>query len=122
RWRHAQLAPGERRHHVEMLLDRLQDGVRVQLDVPHHLGEHIPLDLSERQKNMFVCQQCVLTPTRLLNRPIDDSLRGFANLARRDVEVFYAPRSRRRPEGSTSKTWASAQPWLDGHRSSAVSC
>ena len=89
RRRDAQLAAGERRHHVQVLFDRLEDGVRIQLDVAHHLGEHVPFDLREREKDVLVGQQRMLAAARLLDRAVDDALRGFANLARRDVEIFY---------------------------------
>ena len=82
RRRDAQLAAGERRHHVQVLLDRLQDRVRVQLDVAHHFGEHVPLDLREREKDVLVGQQRVLAAARFLDRAVDDALRGFADLAR----------------------------------------
>ncbi len=82
RRRHAQLAAGKRRHHVEVFFDRLQDGVRIQLDVAHHLGEHVPFDLRERQKEMFVGEQRVLAAARFFDRAVDDALCGFANLAR----------------------------------------
>ena len=81
RRRDAQLAAGERRHHVQVLFDRLKNGVRVQLDVAHDLGEHVPFDLREREKEVFVGQQRVLAPARLFDRAVDDPLRGFANLA-----------------------------------------
>ncbi len=80
--RDAELASGERRHHVQMLFDCLKNGVRVQFDVPHHFGEHVPLDLRERQKNVFVGEQRMFTTTRLLDRAIDDALSRFAYLAR----------------------------------------
>ena len=82
RRRHAQLAPGKRRHHVQVLFNRLQDRVRIQLDVAHHFGEHVPFDLREGEKQMLVGQQRMLAAPRLLDRAIDDALRGFANLAR----------------------------------------
>ena len=82
RRRDAQLASGERRHHVQMLFDRLKNRMRVQLDVAHHLREHVPFDLRKSEKNMFVCQQRVLATTRLLDRAVDNALRGFAYLAR----------------------------------------
>ena len=82
RRRDAQLAAGERRHHVQVLFDRLKNGVRVQLDVAHHFREHVPFDLREREKHMFVGQQRVLAAPRLFDRAVDDALRGFADLAR----------------------------------------
>ena len=92
RRRDAQLAAGERRHHVQVLFDRLKNGVRIQLDVAHDLGERVPFDLRERQKDVLVGQQRVLAAARLFDRAVDDPLRGFPNLARRDVEVFYVHR------------------------------
>ena len=82
RRRDAQLASGERRHHVQVLFDRLKNGVRIQLDVAHHFREDVPFDLRKREKDVFVCQQRVLATTCLLDRPVDNALRGFANLAR----------------------------------------
>ena len=82
RRRHAELASGERRHHVQVLFDRLKDGVRIQLDVAHHLGEHVPFDLREGEEEVFVGQQRVLAAARFFDRPVDDALRRFANLAR----------------------------------------
>ena len=82
RRRDAQIASGERRHHVQMFFDRLKNRVRVQLDVAHHFGEHVPLDLREREEKMLVGQQRVLAAARFFDRAIDDALRGFADLAR----------------------------------------
>ena len=60
RRRHAELAPREGRQHVQVLLERLQNLVGVQLEVAHHLGERVPLDLREREKDVFVGQQRVI--------------------------------------------------------------
>jgi hypothetical protein len=77
---------------MQMLLERLEDGVRVQFDVAHHLSEHVPLDLCEGKEDVLVREQRVLAPARLLNRSVDDSLRGLADFAWRDVEVVYVHR------------------------------
>ena len=82
RRRDAQVATGERRHHVQVLFDRLEHGVRVQFDIAHHLGERVPFHLRVRQENVFIREQRVLAPARLLDGAIDDALRSFANLAR----------------------------------------
>jgi hypothetical protein len=82
RGRDAQIASGEGRHDVEVLFDRLENAVRVQIDVPHHLGEHVPLDLGEGEKNVFVRQQRVLATASFFDRAVDDALCSFANLAR----------------------------------------
>jgi hypothetical protein len=103
--RHTQFAAAERRHHVEVLLHRLHDAVRIEFDVAHHLGEHVPLDLRERQEDMLIRQQRMLASTRFFGRAIDDPLRGVPNFARRDVKivnVHVAP-----PIGLDSKTYAS---------------
>ena len=63
--------------------------MRVQLDVPHDRGEHVPLDLREREEDVLVGQQRVLAATGFFDRAVDDALRGFANLAGRDVEIVY---------------------------------
>ena len=74
---------------MQVLFDRLKNGVRIQLDVAHDLGEHVPFDLRKREKDVFVGQQRVLAAPSLLDRAVDDALRGFTNLAGRDVEIFY---------------------------------
>ena len=66
----------------------------------------VPLDLREREKDVFVGQQRVLAAARFFDRAVDDALGGFANLARRDIEVVYvhvAPPS----DCERSKTYAS---------------
>ena len=76
---------------VQVLFERLQDRVRIQLEVAHHLREHVPLDLGEREEDVLVGEQRVVAAARFLDRAIDDPLRGFSNLARSDVEVFHVP-------------------------------
>ena len=82
RRRDAQLASGKRRHHVQMFFNRLKNRVRVQVHVAHHFGKHVPFDLREGQEQVLVRQQRVLAAASLLDRPVDDALRGFGNLAR----------------------------------------
>jgi hypothetical protein len=67
---------------MQVLFNRLKNRVRVHVHVPHHFGKHVPFDLREGQEQVFVRQQRVLTATSLLDRPVDDVLRGFGNLAR----------------------------------------
>ena len=64
-----------------MFFDRLKDRVGVQVDVAHDFGKHVPLDLREGEKEMFIRQQCVFTPTGFFDCPVDDALCGFADLA-----------------------------------------
>ena len=49
----------------------------------------VPFDLREGEKEVFVGEQRMLAAARLFDRAVDDALRGFADLARRDVEIFY---------------------------------
>ena len=50
------------RERLEVLLERLQDLMRIQVEVAHDLPEHVPLDLRERQADVLVGQQRVLAP------------------------------------------------------------
>ena len=56
RRRHAELASRKRRHHVQVLFDRLKNGMRIDFDVPHDFREHVPFDLCKCEKNMLVGQ------------------------------------------------------------------
>ena len=64
----------EGRHHPQVLLQRLEDLVRVEVEVPHHLREHVPFDLRERQEDVLVGQQRVLAAPRFFDRAVDDAL------------------------------------------------
>ena len=89
RRRDAQLAVGEGRQHLQMLLEPLQNLVRIQLEIAHDLRERVPLDLREREEDVFVGEQRVIAAPRFLNRAVDDPLGGFTNLALCDVEVVH---------------------------------
>lgn len=51
--RDAWLAASAGRQRAQVLFDGLEDGIRVQLDVPHRLGEDGPFDLRKGQKQML---------------------------------------------------------------------
>ena len=102
---HAQIAPGEGRHHVEVLLERLQDRVRIQLEIAHHVREEIPLHLGECQEDVLVPEDGMVAPPRLLHRAIDNPLRRFSDLVLGDIEVFHVAAS---CLGDSSKTRATA--------------
>ena len=82
RRRDFQVAARKRRHQVQMFFDGLEDGVGVEVNVPHHLSEQVPFDLRKAEKQMFVAQQRVFTATSLFDRPVDNPLRGVGQLAR----------------------------------------
>ncbi len=81
RRRDPNLGAGEGGHQVEMLLNRLQDGVRIELDVAHDPRKQVPLNLRECEENVLAGQQRMLPAPSLLERAVHDSLRGFRNLA-----------------------------------------
>ena len=74
RRRHPEVTSGDARQQAEMFLERLQDLVRVQLDVPHHLPEHVPFDLGEGQADVLVGQERMLAAAGLIQRAVDDAL------------------------------------------------
>ena len=66
--------PGKRRQHVQVLFERLQNLVGIQLQVAHHLCERVPLHLREREEDVFVGQQRVVAAPGFLNRAVHDAL------------------------------------------------
>ena len=87
--------PGDARQQAQVLFERLQDLVRVQLEVAHDLPEHVPLDLRERQADVLVGQQRVLAAARFVERAVDDALGRLSQLVLRDVEVLHGTPPRR---------------------------
>ena len=83
RGRHAKIAPGERRHHVQVLFDAPEEsscGFSSMSRITS--AEHVPFDLSERQEQVFVRQQRMLAAARFFDGSVDDALSRFADLAR----------------------------------------
>ena len=72
----------------QVLFERLEDLVRVQLEVAHDLAEHVPLDLGEGQADVLVGEQRVLAAAGLVEGAVDDALGRLSQLVLRDVEVF----------------------------------
>ena len=83
------VAPGDARQQAKMLFERLQDLVRVQLQVAHDLPERVPLDLGERQTQVLVGEQRVFAPAGFVERAIHDALGRLSQLVLRDVEVLH---------------------------------
>ena len=73
RRRHAEVASGGARQHLEVLLERLQDLVGVEAQVAHDLAEDVPLDLRECQAKMLICELHMVATARILDSAIDDS-------------------------------------------------
>src|SRR4051812_48272478 len=89
RRRNAEFPARKRGQDLKVLLQRLKDLVRIELEIAHHLGERVPLDLREREKYVFVGQQRVITPPRFLDGAVNDALSRLTNLALCDVEVVH---------------------------------
>ena len=73
----------------EVILERLDDLVRVQAEVAHDLREGVPLQLGERQEQVLARHLAVFAAPGFVDRPVDDPLGGFAYLALSDVEVVH---------------------------------
>ncbi len=89
RRRDAQVATRRARQQPQMLFERLQDLVGVQLEIAHDLAEHVPLDLGECQADVLVGEQRVFAPAGVFERAIDDALGRLGQLVLRDVEVLH---------------------------------
>ena len=95
-----------------MLFQRLQDLVRVQLEVAHDLPEHVPLDLRKGQAHVLVGEQRVLSPPRFVDRAVNDTLCGLSQLVLWDVEVLHGVlQAKSKPVAYMSKCRASPPPW-----------
>ena len=77
------------RQQPQVLLERLKDLVRVELEVTHDLTEHVPFDLREGQTDVLIRQQRVLAAARLLERAIHDTLGRLCHLVLRDIEIVH---------------------------------
>ncbi len=89
RRRDANIVCAAGRHALNVLLNCLQNCVRVQFDVTHDLREQVPFDLSKGEKEMLDAKGGMLTTSRFVNGAVDNPLRGLADLARGDVEIVY---------------------------------
>jgi hypothetical protein len=74
---------------VQVILERLDDLVRVQTEVAHDLGEGVPLQLSEREEQVLARHLTVLSAPGFVDRAVHDPLGGFAYLALSDVKVVH---------------------------------
>ena len=72
-----------------MILERLDDLVRVQAEVAHDLGEGVPLQLSEREEQVLARHLSVLSAPGFVDRAVDHPLGGFAYLALSDVKFVH---------------------------------
>jgi hypothetical protein len=74
---------------VQVILERLNDLVRIQTEVAHDLGEGVPLELSEGEEQVLARHLTVLSAAGFIDRAVHDPLGGFAYLALSDVKVVH---------------------------------
>jgi hypothetical protein len=86
---YAEIPSGHARQEAEMLFERLQNFVGVELQVPDNLTEHVPLDLGEREADVLICQQRVFAAARLVESAIDDALGRLSHFVLRDIEILH---------------------------------
>ena len=110
RRRDAQVAAGHARQQPQVLFERLQNLVRVQLQVAHDLAEHVPLGLRERQADVLVGQQRVFAPAGFVERAVDDALGRVGQLVLRNVEIFHGRPPRKRPIAADRRQRAISEP------------
>ncbi|PYR72597.1 MAG: hypothetical protein DMF86_23140 [Acidobacteria bacterium] len=72
-----------------MLFDRLQNLMRVELEVAHDLAEHVPLHLREREAHVLVGEEGMLAAPGLLERAVDHAFGRLSQLVLRDVEILH---------------------------------
>ena len=70
--RDAQVAARHARQQPQVFFERLENLVRVEVEVAHHLPEHVPLDLREAEADVFVRQQRVVAAAGLVERTVHD--------------------------------------------------
>jgi hypothetical protein len=81
RLRHPEVVGGSGGNPLQVLFNRLENRVRIHIDVAHDLGEEVPLHLSKRQEQMFDGQRGLLASPSFVHSAVDDSLRRVADLA-----------------------------------------
>ena len=89
RRRHAKIAAWNAWQHPQVFLERLQDLVRIQLEVAHDLAEHVPFHLRKCQADVLVGQQGVVAASRFIECAIDDAFGRLGHLVLRNIEIFH---------------------------------
>ena len=74
-----------------MLLECVEDHVRVHLEFLHHVGERVPFDLRQGEEEVLVGHDRVFAATALLHGSVDHALSGLVNLVGGDVELVHDP-------------------------------
>ena len=62
--------------------------MRIHRRVTHRLQEQLPVGLGDGEKQMCAGEQRVPAPTRVLDRTVHHTLRGFSESARGNIEIL----------------------------------
>ena len=95
RLRDLEVAAGRGRQRLHVVFERVENLVRVQLDVLHELAEGVPFDVRERQADVLVRQETMLAPAGIFEGALDHALGRLSQPALWDVEFVLdhgAPR------------------------------
>jgi hypothetical protein len=71
-----------------MILERLRDLVRVQLQIAHQLPEGIPFHLREREADVLIRHQGVIVATRFLEGASDHAVCRLSQFVLRYFEIY----------------------------------
>ena len=84
--------------------------MRVEVEVAHHLAEHVPFRLGERQADVFVRQERVLAAPGFLERAIEHAFGRVGQFILRNIEIFHCALHRQRLFAAVvqSNSWAAA--------------
>src|SRR5262249_14393544 len=89
RRRDAEPATGRGWQHTKMLLERLENLVRVQREVAQDLAEHVPLDLRKCETEVLIGQDPVFAAARFVQRAVHNAFSRLSQLVLWDVEVLH---------------------------------
>jgi hypothetical protein len=79
---HAKPWRRQRRNRSQMRFRRLENHLRIQREIVHHVREQVPFQLREGEKQVFVREQPVVAAACFLDGAVHQSLGAVANLAR----------------------------------------
>ena len=72
--RYAEFASRQRRQQLEVLVERVEDHVRVDLEILHHVRERVPFDLRQSEEEVLVRDDRVFAAPALFHGPVHHAL------------------------------------------------
>ena len=77
------------RDREQVIVERLKNGVWVQIQLAHYLCKQIPFHLCKGEEQMLGSEHGMVPPARLLHRAVDDTLRRLAQFAWWNVQFVH---------------------------------